>query len=201
MPKLPQAFYLRDDVLQITRELLGKFLVTKINGTITSGMITEAEAYAGEIDSASHAFKGRRTSRTEIMFAHGGTAYVYICYGIHHLFNVVTNQKDIPHAILIRGIEPAEGIEVMLKRRKMKAPNFSLTAGPGALSQALGIHVSHTGLDLLGDIIWIEDRGVKIPPQKILRTIRVGVESSGKDARLPYRYIIKDNPWVTRTPR
>ncbi|HYV91572.1 MAG TPA: DNA-3-methyladenine glycosylase [Chitinophagales bacterium] len=201
MPKLPKEFYLRENVLQITTELLGKFLVTKINGAITGGMITEAEAYAGEIDSASHAFKGRRTRRNEIMFAHGGTAYVYICYGIHHLFNVVTNQKDIPHAILIRGIEPTEGIEVMLKRRKMKAPNFSLTAGPGALSQAMGIHVRHTGLDLLGDIIWIEDRGVKIPPRKILRTIRVGVESSGKDARLPYRYIIKDNPWVTRTPR
>jgi DNA-3-methyladenine glycosylase len=201
MSKLPRSFYLREDVLQITKELLGKFLITRINGTLTGGMITEAEAYAGEIDSASHAFKGRRTRRTEIMFAHGGTAYVYICYGIHHLFNVVTNQKHIPHAILIRGIEPTEGIDKMLKRRKMKALNYNLTAGPGALSKALGIHVKHTGLDLLGDTIWIEDRGVKIPSQKIIPTIRVGVEGSGKDARLPYRYIIRDNPWVTRTPK
>lgn len=201
MPKLPRSFYLRDDVLQITKELLGKFLITKINGTLTGGMITEAEAYAGEIDSASHAFKGRRTRRNEIMFAGGGTAYVYICYGIHHLFNVVTNQENIPHAILIRGIEPTEGIDRMLKRRNMKALNNNLTAGPGALSQAMGIRVKHTGLDLLGDTIWIEDRGVKIPPQKIIPTIRVGVEGSGKDARLPYRYIIKDNPWVTRTPK
>src|SRR4029077_4625899 len=127
MPKLPRSFYLREDVLQITKESLGKFLVTKITCVITGGMITEAEAYAGEIDSASHAFKGRRTRRNEIMFAHGGAAYVYICDGIHHLFNVVTNQRDIPHAILIRGIEPTEGIEVMLKRRKMKALKFSLT--------------------------------------------------------------------------
>lgn len=201
MPKLPRSFYLREDVLKITRELLGKFLVTRFNGVITAGMITEAEAYAGEIDSASHAFKGRRTPRTEVMFANGGTAYVYICYGIHHLFNVITNQANIPHAILIRGIEPAEGIETMLERRHMNSPAYNLTAGPGALAVAMGIHVKHSGLDLLGDTIWIEDRGVKIPSQKIRPTIRVGVEGSGKDARLLYRYIIEGNPWVTRTPR
>src|SRR6185295_6786611 len=162
MPKLPKEFYLRENVLQITTELLGKFLVTKINGAITGGMITEAEAYAGEIDSASHAFKGRRTRRNEIMFAHGGTAYVYICYGIHHLFNVVTNQKEVPHAILIRGIEPVEGIKTMMKRRQMKELHYSLTAGPGALSKAMGIDVKHTGFDLLGKTIWIEDRGIVI---------------------------------------
>lgn len=201
MPKLPQSFYLREDVLQITEELLGKFLIAKINGAITGGMITEAEAYAGVIDSASHAYKGRRTARNEIMYAHGGSAYVYICYGIHHLFNVVTNETNIPHAILIRGIEPTDGIEVMLKRRKMKVLAYNLTAGPGALGQALGIHKKHSGLDLSGDKIWIEDRGIKIPAKKIIRTIRVGVESAGKDARLLYRYIIADNKWVTRTPK
>lgn len=201
MKKLPRSFYLREDVLQITEELLGKFLVTKIKGKITSGMITEVEAYGGVMDSASHAFKGRRTNRNEIMYAHGGKAYVYICYGIHHLFNVVTNEKNIPHAILIRGIEPAEGIELMLRRRKMKTLSYNLTAGPGALSVAMGIHVKHTGSDLLGNTIWIEDRGVKIPPEKIIRTIRVGVEGSGKDARLLYRFIIRDSPWVTRTPK
>jgi DNA-3-methyladenine glycosylase len=201
MPKLPRSFYLRENVLQISEELLGKFLVTKINGIITSGMITEVEAYNGIIDKASHSFSGRRTPRNEIMYAHGGAAYVYICYGIHHLFNVVTNQKDVPHAILVRGIEPVEGIDTMLKRRKMLTPSYNLTAGPGALAKALGIDKKHTGLDLLGDAIWIEDRGVKIPAKKIQRTIRVGVESAGKDARLPYRYIIRDNPWVTRTPK
>jgi DNA-3-methyladenine glycosylase len=135
------------------------------------------------------------------MYAHGGAAYVYICYGIHHLFNVVTNQNDIPHAILVRGIEPVDGIDVMLKRRKMQTPSYNLTAGPGALAKAMGIDKKHSGLDLLGDSIWIEDRGVKIPRKKIQRTIRVGVEGAGKDARLPYRYIIRDNPWVTRTPK
>jgi DNA-3-methyladenine glycosylase len=201
MKKLPRSFYLREDVLQITKELLGKFLVSSIDGEVTSGMITEVEAYGGEIDSASHAYKRRRTRRNEVMYAHGGRAYVYICYGIHHLFNVVTNEKEQPHAILVRGIEPVEGIDVMLRRRKMKTPTYNLTAGPGALSVAMGIHVKHTGLDLRGDTIWIEDRDIKIPDKKIKRTIRVGVENSGKDARLLYRYIIKDNPWVTRTPK
>jgi len=200
MPKLPRSFYLREDVLQIAEELLGKFLVTKFNGVITSGMITEAEAYAGVIDSASHAFRGRRTNRTEIMYSVGGTAYVYISYGIHHLFNVVTNLKEIPHAVLIRAIEPSEGIELMMKRRKKKQPDYTLTTGPGSLAQALGIHVRHTGSDLLEEKIWIEDRGVKIPREKIYRTKRIGVENSGRDAGLLYRYIIKGNPWITRSP-
>ena len=200
MSKLPRSFYMRDDVLQIARELLGKFLVTRFRDVITSGMITEAEAYAGVIDSASHAHKGRRTNRTEIMYATGGTAYVYLCYGVHHLFNVVTNEKDIPHAILIRGLEPVEGIEVMLRRRKMKALSPSLTSGPGSLSKALDIQVKHTGTDLLGDKIWIEDRGVKIPSSKIVRTKRIGVEYAGEHAHLPYRFIIKGNKWITKSP-
>jgi DNA-3-methyladenine glycosylase len=199
MLKLPRSFYTREDVLEITEELLGKFLVTKISGKITSGMITEAEAYGGMIDSASHAFKGRRTTRTEIMYSIGGTAYVYISYGIHHLFNVVTNEKDIPHAILIRAVEPSEGIDLMLKRRKKKEPDHTLSAGPGSMSVAMGIKVSDTGTDLLGEKIWIEDRGITIPKNKILRTILIGVENAGKDAHLNYRYIIADNPWITRS--
>jgi len=197
MPKLQRSFYLRENVLKITEELLGKFLVTKFNGAITSGMITEAEAYAGVIDSASHAFNGRRTARTEIMYATGGTAYVYLCYGIHHLFNVVTNDKDVPHAVLIRALEPAEGIELMLKRRKKKHLDYTLTTGPGSLSMALGIHIKDTGADLLGDKIWIEDRGVKILRKKIAVTKRIGVEYAGKDAHLLYRYIIRDTKWIT----
>jgi len=199
MSKLPRSFYTRENVLEITEELLGKFLVTKYNGKITAGMITEAEAYGGVIDSASHAFKGRRTGRTEIMYLEGGRAYVYISYGIHHLFNVVTNEKDIPHAVLIRAIEPVEGIDLMLKRRKKKQPDYTLSSGPGSMSVAMGIKVYDTGTDLLGDKIWIEDRGIKIPQKKILRTIRIGVENSGKDAHLNYRYIIADNPWITRS--
>lgn len=118
--KLSKDFYLRSNVIQVSKELLGKFLITNIDGIKTGGMITEVEAYNGIIDKASHSFGGRRTARTETMFASGGVAYVYLCYGIHHLFNVVTNEKNIPQAVLIRAIEPSIGIEEMLKRRKRK---------------------------------------------------------------------------------
>ena len=117
--KLETGFYLRDNVLQITQELIGKFLVTEIDGTITSGMITEAEAYNGVIDKASHAYGGKRTKRNEIMYAEGGVAYVYLCYGIHHLFNVVTNKEDTPEAILIRSIIPTDGAKKIFKRRNL----------------------------------------------------------------------------------
>lgn len=195
---LQQEFYTRKDVVQIAKELLGKFLVTNINGIYTAGMIVETEAYAGAIDKASHAFGNRRTNRTEIMYAEGGTAYVYLCYGIHHLFNVVTNVKDTPHAILIRGIEPTDGITDMLLRRGRDKVQPSLTAGPGAMSVALGIKTSHTGLSLTGDEIWIEDRGVKVPKKDIVAGSRVGVAYAQEDALLPYRFSIKDNPFVSK---
>jgi len=196
--KLPRAFYTRNDVVAISRELLGKFLFTRINGTVTGGMITETEAYHGPEDRASHAFGGRRTARTEIMYAQGGTAYVYLCYGIHHLFNVVTNRKDVPHAVLIRAIEPVEGVEVMLKRRNKKAAARVLTAGPGSMSRALGITTTLTGVDLLSDTIWIEDRGVSVVSGKISSTKRIGVDYAGKDAERLWRFTIKGNLWVSR---
>jgi DNA-3-methyladenine glycosylase len=189
--KLPQSFYTRHDVVQIAKELLGKYLFTKFNGKLTGGIITETEAYAGEIDRASHAHGGRRTARTEIMFMQGGTAYVYLCYGIHSLFNVVTNKKNVPHAILIRAIHPTHGIETILKRRKMKEIKKNLTAGPGTVSEALGIHYSDTGLSLLGNKIWLEDRGLRVDPAKITSGKRVGVEYAGADADLLYRFILK----------
>src|SRR5450432_4501481 len=126
MKKLPVPFYQRQNVLQIAKELLGKVIVTKWNGITTSGRIVECEAYDGVIDRASHAFSGRRTARNEIMYADAGNAYVYICYGIHHLFNVVTNKNDIPHAILIRAIEPLQGTKEMLKRRGKKKMDNTL---------------------------------------------------------------------------
>ena len=151
MQKLSRSFYIRADVLQISRELLGKFLLTRIgNDHITGGMIVEAEAYAGPEDRASHAYNGRRTSRTETMFQEGGVAYVYLCYGIHHLFNIVTNVEGIPHAVLIRAIVPIDGIDLMLRRRDKKAVISKLTGGPGTLTQALGIHTTHSGTDLTG---------------------------------------------------
>jgi DNA-3-methyladenine glycosylase len=189
--KLPKTFYTRHDVVQIAKELLGKYLFTKFDGKLTGGIITETEAYAGEIDKASHAHGGRRTARTEVMFMQGGTAYVYLCYGIHSLFNVVTNKKNIPHAILIRAIHPTHGIETMLKRRKMAELKKNLTAGPGTVSEALGIHYSDTGLSLLGNRIWLEDRGYPVDEKNITSGKRVGVEYAGKDADLLYRFILQ----------
>ena len=160
MSKLDIEFYQREDVLTLSRELLGKTLCTNFNGKLTSGIIVETEAYAGVTDRASHAYGGRRTNRTETMYAEGGTAYVYLCYGMHHLFNIVTNVLGVPHAILIRGIEPIDGVEFMLQRRNMKKPAPRLTAGPGCLAQALGITVKHSGLSLLKNKIWVEDRNL-----------------------------------------
>lgn len=189
--KLSRDYYLQEDVVTVARDLVGKVLVTNFNDKRTAGIITEAEAYNGVHDSASHAFRGRRTARTEVMYSEGGTAYVYICYGIHHLFNVVTNQKDIPHAVLIRGIKPIEGIDVMLKRRKLPALTKSFSSGPGTVSVALGINVLHTGHSLKSNKIWIEDYGIKVPAKEILITQRIGVENSGRDAKLPYRFFVK----------
>jgi DNA-3-methyladenine glycosylase len=194
MSKLPLSFYLRDDVVKIARELLGKYLYTNIDGIFTGGIITETEAYNGIADRASHAYGGRRTARTEIMYAQGGTAYVYLCYGIHSLFNVVTNKKDTPHAVLIRAIYPVEGISQMrIRRHRANVSDAELCIGPGTVSQALGIHFSDTGKSLLGNDIWIEDKGLKFPPKKIVAGPRVGVDYAGKDALLPYRFRVMHN--------
>ena len=198
MSKLPKEFYLREDVIQISKELLGKFLFTKINGKITGGMIVETEAYMAPEDKASHAYNYRRTNRTETFYKDGGIAYVYLCYGIHNLFNIVTNFKDVPHAILIRAIEPREGIETMLKRRRKTKPTYDLTAGPGSLSLALGITVKHNGLDLAGDMIWVEERDILIPEKEIIKSPRVGVAYAEEYANKPWRFRIKDNPWTSK---
>jgi DNA-3-methyladenine glycosylase len=191
MKKLSKEFYLRDDVLGISRELLGKNIFTLINQQLTGGIITEVEAYAGENDRASHAYGNRRTSRNEIMYAEGGVAYVYLCYGIHHLFNIVTNKIDIPHAILIRGIKPTHGVEIMLKRRNKPKPDKILTSGPGSVSQALGITTGLNGTDLSGNIIWLEESDVRIRTEKITAGPRIGVGYAGNDALLPYRFCLE----------
>ena len=183
------AFYERLDVAEVSRDLLGKHLMTEKNGIITGGMITETEAYAGETDRASHAFGGRRTNRTEIMYGKPGLAYVFLCYGIHHLFNVVTNEAGTPHAVLIRAIEPDTGMETVLARRKMREGDSKpVSEGPGTLSQALGITTSDNGVDLKGNRIWIEDRGLLIHQDSIISGPRVGVDYAGEDAKLPYRF-------------
>ena len=187
--KLDLTFYARPDVTRIAKELLGKFLVTSIGGVRATGLITETEAYAGITDRASHAYGGRRTSRTEVMYAEGGTAYVYLCYGMYSLFNVVTNKEDIPHAVLIRAIRPVSGIAHMERRRKLPATARNFSAGPGTLSLALGIdYKKHSGLPLTGRTIWIEDQGIAIPRRHLLTVPRIGVAYAGEDAKLPYRY-------------
>lgn len=163
MSKLLREFYVRPNVVQIAKDLLGKYLLTRLEDTVTGGMIVETEAYAGPEDRASHAHNSRRTSRTEIMFHEGGVAYVYLCYGIHHLFNIVTNVEGIPHAVLIRAIEPTDGAELMLRRRNMKEGSPKLSGGPGTLTQALGIKTTHTQTDLTDEQIWLEDRGFFSP--------------------------------------
>jgi DNA-3-methyladenine glycosylase len=201
MVKLPLSFYQRKDVVKIAKELLGKILVTNWKGVTTSGRIVECEAYAGVIDKASHASGGRRTARTEIMFEEGGSAYVYLCYGIHHLFNVVTNSKDIPHAILIRALEPLEGIEEMLLRTGKKKLDNSLTKGPGNVSKALGIVTKHTGRSLLEDKLFIANDRLKFKKKEIGISPRIGVDYAGADALLLYRFYVKGNPFVSGKPR
>src|SRR5215212_7433318 len=161
MKKLPQSFYLRNDVVKIAKELLGKVLVTNWNDEYTSGRIVETEAYAGEIDRASHASKGK-TARTFVMFEEGGTAYVYLCYGIHEMFNIVTNRAGVPHAILIRAVEPINGIDIMLQRTGKKKFDETLARGPGNVGKAFGFHRSQCGLSLQSDELYIEDDGFKI---------------------------------------
>ena len=189
--KLKESFYLQDDVVMITRELLGKYLLTNIDGVLCVGIITETEAYAGTSDRASHAYGGKRSNRTEVMFHEGGIAYVYLCYGIHSLFNIVTNVENVPHAVLIRAIHPMSGIDEMLKRTKKSKTGSGLTNGPGKLSKALGIHHKPTGVSLSGNKIWLEDRGVKIDEKDILVTPRIGIDYAGDDALLPYRFLLK----------
>jgi DNA-3-methyladenine glycosylase len=184
--KLKRSFYLKEDVLQVARELLGKVLVTNFPEGITTGIITETEAYCGVIDRASHAFDGKRTPRNELMYARGGTAYVYLCYGIHHLFNVVTHRSGTPHAVLVRALQPLEGLELMQQRRKTKGA--LTTGGPGTLTQALGIRVAHNGMDLLGDTIHLVDQGIRVPDRSIIVGPRIGVDYAGADALLPYRF-------------
>jgi DNA-3-methyladenine glycosylase len=187
--KLDQDFYLRDDVVKIAEELLGKVIFTRENRIITAGIITETEAYNGIVDRASHAYGERRTGRTEIMYRKGGVAYVYLCYGIHSLFNVVTNVENVPHAVLIRAIQPLKGSGMMMSRRNISVFSKSALNGPGKVSEALNIHYSDSGLSLLGNKIWIEDLGYLPEKDLISITPRIGVDYAGKDALLPYRFV------------
>lgn len=183
--------------MNLAQELLGKVIRTEFDGVVTSAIITETEAYRGPEDRASHAWNNRRTARTETMFAEGGVAYVYLCYGIHHLFNVVTGPKDLPHAVLLRAVEPLEGLEAMLQRRGLEKPRKGWLRGPGSAARALGLHTAHSGQPLhdpLGNIL-ILDAGHAVRREDILAGPRVGVDYAGEDAKLPWRFI-----WKRPTP-
>jgi len=191
MAKLPHEYYLQENVVHVARDLIGKVLVTNIGDELTAGIITETEAYNGVIDKASHAYGGRRTARNEVMYGEGGRAYIYLCYGIHHLFNVVTNIEGIPHAVLVRAIFPHKGTELIYERRGTSAFKKGLTVGPGKVSLALGMHTRLSGESLLEDTIWIEDENIKIQQKEIRTGPRIGVDYAGEDALLPYRFWVE----------
>ena len=200
MKKLTVEFYDREDVLQIAKDLLGKILITKFDGVVTSGRIVETEAYIAITDRASHTYNGKRTTRNEHMYAEAGMSYVYICYGMHHLFNVVTNKKNIPDAVLIRAVEPLQGIDVMLKRTvKLKLDN-TLTKGPGNVGRALGISKDHSGLNLSGNKIFIAEDGTSFTEEEIGTSKRIGVEGAGEAAGYPYRFYVRGNKYVSSYP-
>ncbi|HET8866095.1 MAG TPA: DNA-3-methyladenine glycosylase [Gracilimonas sp.] len=196
--KLSRTFYERDDVVQISKELIGKVLCTKFDGTLTSGIIVETEAYNGRTDRACHAYPNVITPRTETLYGPPGFSYVYLCYGIHHLFNVVTNREGLADAILVRAIEPVEGKEEMLERRGKEKLIPTITNGPGKLSQALGIRTSNDKTDLLGDEIWVEDRGLSFTEKEIEESPRIGVAYAGDDADLPWRFTLKGSKWLSK---
>ncbi len=202
MKKLTRTYYQQEDVVAIARDLIGKTIVTHIDGQRTSGIITETEAYRGHGDKACHAHLGRFTERTKIMYAPGGVAYVYLCYGIHHLFNIITNTENQADAVLIRAVEPVDGILTMLARRHKVKVDKSLTSGPGNFSKAFGIDKTHYGTDLTASTIWIEEKEEDLNNQAsrtidIVESERIGIDYAGEDKYLPWRFYLKSSIYVS----
>ncbi len=198
--RLPIDFYQSTDVLNISKALLGKVLVSNFAGQRCSGIIVETEAYRAPDDKACHAHLNRFTKRTSVMFKPGGHAYIYLCYGIHHLFNIVTAPEGVAHVVLIRAIEPLENVELMLKRRGKDQLRPQLTAGPGVMSKALGITKAHTGTDMTmpDSPIWIEDHGIRILPEQIIESPRVGIDYAEECALWDWRFRIRDNAYTSK---
>lgn len=195
--KLNRSFYLNNNVCTVAKELLGKVLATNIDGNITKGIIVETEAYS-ESEKACHAYGGKLTSRTKTLFAEGGIGYVYLIYGVYNLFNVVTNKSGVGEAVLIRALEPVKNLENMEKRRGLVNNKNNLTSGPGKLSIAMGIDLGLNGIPLTDDVIWVEDGNIRVQKSDIVTTTRIGVDYAGKDAFLPWRYYLQENPWVSK---
>lgn len=200
MKKLEIDFYRRASVTDIAKDLLGQYLCTNIEGAQTIGRIVETEAYCGATDKACHAFLNRRTTRTEVMFENGGIAYVYLCYGIHSLFNIVTNVTGKADAVLVRAIEPVEGAEIMMQRRNMNRVKPPMLAGPGRLTQALGITTKHNATSLDSNRIWISS-GSKVADNQIIATPRIGIDYAEEDALLPWRYLVRGSKWISGTKK
>lgn len=195
--KIGREFYLRADTLQIAQDLLGKNLVIPTaNGERVAGMIVETEAYLGGHDKAAHSYKNRRTKRTETMFALGGHSYVFFVYGRYFQFNVVVGKIDVPHAILIRAVEPVENIEIMRTRRGAKMPDKNLTSGPGKLCIALAIDKTFNGADLLGDKVWLEDFKT-FSDAEISSGRRIGIDYAEEFTEKPWRFWVKNNLFVS----
>lgn len=194
--KLTESFYQRSDVVKIARELLGKVLFTNVDGVRTGGRIVETEAYSWK-ERGSHAYGARKTKRNAVMFEQGGLAYVYLCYGIHNMFNVVTNTSGTADAILVRAIEPIEGLAEMQLRRGTLPSHFQLTSGPGKLAKALGIDRNLNGKFLVDNEVWIEDQGFTLKRAMIEASPRIGIDYAGEDAKLPWRFFVKGNRWVS----
>lgn len=196
--KLPESYYVSADVVTIARDLIGKYLFTRIDGVVTGGYIVETEAYNGVVDKASHAFGNRLTPRTSTMFKQGGIIYVYLCYGIHEMLNIVISPEGQPHAILIRAINPTIGLDVMQARRNMAVIKPTITMGPGSVAKALGISRKINAMSLQSDTIWIADEGLTFPDEAVAAVPRVGVDYAGDDALLPYRFYVKGNMYVSK---
>ena len=190
--KLSLDFFQNENVLEISKNLLGKKIFTNIDNQIAAGIIIETEAYGGATDKACHSYNNKKTNRTEVMFQNGGITYIYLCYGMHHLLNIVTNKKNIPEAILIRAILPTDGIEIMLKRKGKKRKDKTLTNGPGSVCKALGINMNHNKLSLSENTIWVENISQNILEKDILKTPRIGIDYAGEDACLPWRFLLKN---------
>lgn len=196
--KLPLSFYRRNDAVLVARELLGKHVFSRIDGELTGGVIVETEAYQGPEDRGSHAYMYRKTARNEMMYSAGGVVYMYICYGIHDMLNVVTGDDGVSHAVLIRAVEPRVGIDIMRERRKIFNEDTRLCRGPGALAKALGLVKAHNGIDLWEDTIWIEDRKEPVNDDEIIASARIGMNFDGPYKTIPWRFYVKGNRNVSK---
>lgn len=196
--KLSDSYYQQNDVVDISRDLLGKTLFSRIDGQLTAGIIVETEAYRGPEDLGSHAYNHKRTPRNEIMYAEGGVVYMYICYGIHNMLNFVTGIHGVSHAVLIRAVEPTIGIELMRSRRRIEKDDKRLCKGPGALAQAFGLNKTHNAISLQSNVIWVEDHGLTLPPENIVACPRIGLNIAEPYKSINWRFYIKGNKYVSR---